>query len=187
MAFNGQNIIPAIRNPKQLEIFLNGHCLYGVLLDAHIAQLKNLMELVNKNHKKILIHADLIQGLKGDDYSTEFLCQEFKPYGIISTRTNVITKAKQKGIVTVLRGFLIDSQALEKFYSIVMKVNPDYVEILPGKMPEIVNEVLKKVNIPILAGGFIRTPKDIELSLAAGATAVTTSNSELWDLDYLKR
>ncbi len=34
--------------------------------------------------------------------------------------------------------------------------------------------------IPIFAGGFIRTVQDVENALQAGATAVTTSDTELW-------
>jgi glycerol uptake operon antiterminator len=181
MLFNGQRIIPAIRNQKQLEKFLQSSIQYGVLLDVHVGQLKNVMDLAKKHNKKLLIHADLIQGLKNDDYSTEYLCQEYKPYGIISTRMSVIIKAKQKGVLGILRVFLIDSHALEKFYSILAKSYPDIIEVLPGTLTNMIQEVSREVNVPILAGGFIRTVEDVEGSINAGAIAVTTSKVELWN------
>jgi glycerol uptake operon antiterminator len=181
MSFYGQQMIPAIRNQKQLEKFIQSPFQYGVLLDVHIGQLKNVMNLTKKNNKKLLIHADLIQGLKNDDFSTEYLCQEFKPFGIISTRMNVIIKAKKMGVLAILRVFLIDSHSLVKIYSILAKNYPDFIEVLPGTLSNMIQEVSNEVDIPILAGGFIRTVEDVENSLNAGAIAVTTSNVELWN------
>jgi glycerol uptake operon antiterminator len=36
--------------------------------------------------------------------------------------------------------------------------------------------------VPLLAGGFIRTAKDVEAVLEAGALAVTTTDATLWNL-----
>ena len=127
-----------------------------------------------------MIHADLIQGLKNDDYATEFLCQEFKPYGIISTRATVITKTKAKGLIAVQRIFLLDSYSLEKSYSLLEKTKPDYIEILPGIMPDTIKEISNRLLLPILAGGFVKTMEDVERALRGGATAITTSTEELW-------
>lgn len=44
-----------------------------------------------------------------------------------------------------------------------------------------IKEVSERTGIPILAGGLIRTPEDVEAALAAGATAVTTSNKQLFE------
>jgi glycerol uptake operon antiterminator len=180
MPFNQQFIVPAIRDLKNLDKFLQSPYQYGVILEIHIAQLKHVMELIKKHNKKVLIHADLIHGLKNDEYSTEYLCQEIKPFGIISTRMNVIQKAKQRGIMGILRVFLIDSYALEKSLAILSKGCPDYIEVLPGTLTGTIREVAQNVKVPILAGGFIRTIEDVKQTLEAGAIAVTTSNVDLW-------
>ncbi|MNV94542.1 Glycerol-3-phosphate responsive antiterminator [compost metagenome] len=51
---------------------------------------------------------------------------------------------------------------------------------MPGVIPHIIKEVKERSGIPIFAGGLIRSVDDVEQALAAGATAVTTSNHELW-------
>lgn len=53
--------------------------------------------------------------------------------------------------------------------------------MLPGVVPPMIKEVSERTGIPILAGGLIRTPEDVEAALAAGATAVTTSNKQLFE------
>ncbi|MBO8163961.1 MAG: glycerol-3-phosphate responsive antiterminator [Brevibacillus sp.] len=180
MGFNGQVILPAAKDTRDFEKILDSSCEYGVFLDTHIGQLKHLYQLAKKRNKKMFLHADLIQGLKNDEYATEYLCQEVQPYGIISTKTSVITKAKQKGVVAIQRVFLLDSNALKKSYALLEKTKPDFIEVLPGLMPRIIAEVCQQTRIPVLAGGLIRTVSDVEKALAAGAAAITTSNRELW-------
>lgn len=180
MSFRKQKVIPAIRNMKAFERFLEGPLEYGVLLELHVAQLKNVFQLASAHQKKLLLHVDLVQGLKSDEYAVDYLSQEVKPFGIISTRGNVILKAKQKRIYAIQRMFLLDSHAFEKNIMLLKKTLPDFVEVLPGIVPSLIQETINKTNIPILAGGFISSEKDIENALKAGASAVTTSNVELW-------
>jgi len=175
-----QKVLPASSNMKEFEQFLESPFEIGVMLEVHIAQLKNINEMAKQHGKKMIYHVDMIQGLKSDDYSTEYLCQEYKPYGLISTKSSVILKAKAKGVLAVQRIFLIDSHALEKSYKLIEKTRPDFIEVLPGAMPWMIREVKERVNIPIFAGGLIRTSEEVKSALDAGATAITTSKRELW-------
>ncbi|WP_227937011.1 glycerol-3-phosphate responsive antiterminator [Alkalihalobacillus deserti] len=175
-----QKILPVLPSMKEFEDFLKSPFEIGVLMEMHVAQLKNVHMMAEAHKKKILFHVDLINGLKNDEYATEYLCQEFNPYGLISTKSSVILKAKQKGVLAVQRIFLIDSHALEKSIKLLKKTKPDYIEVLPGVMPFLIKEVKKLVDIPIFTGGFIKTPEEVKNVLEAGAITVTTSNKELW-------
>jgi glycerol uptake operon antiterminator len=176
-----QKILPASTNMKEFERFLKGSYKIGIFLDMHIAQIKHISRMAKELDKKMIYHIDLIHGIKHDEFATEYICQEFKPYGLISTKANVIQKAKQNGVVAVQRMFLIDSHAIEKSYKLIKKAQPDFLEVLPGAMPKMITEVKEQVNIPIFAGGLIRTTEDVLAALNAGATAITTSKCELWD------
>ncbi|MCF6136435.1 glycerol-3-phosphate responsive antiterminator [Alkalihalobacillus berkeleyi] len=165
---------------KDFEKLLESSYEYLVILDSHISQLKSIVQMGKRHNKKMLIHVDLIHGLSNDDYAAEFLCQDIKADGLISTRTNVILTAKKKGVLAIQRLFLLDSSALNKSYSLLKKTQPDYIEVLPGLMPNIIREVHEQTKIPIFAGGLIRTVDDVEQALGAGASAVTTSRGELW-------
>jgi glycerol uptake operon antiterminator len=180
MPFREQKILPALRNLKQLESLLNSPYAYIVLLEVHISNLKTIKSEADRYCKKIIIHADLIQGLKTDDYDAEFLCNDIRPAGIISTRSNMIIKAKAKGIIAIQRMFLLDTIALEKSYSLIERTKPNYIEILPGVIPQIISEVYERTGIPIISGGLIRSEEHVHAALDAGAKAVTTSNQQLW-------
>ncbi|WP_040227182.1 glycerol-3-phosphate responsive antiterminator [Bhargavaea cecembensis] len=177
-----KKILPAFSSMREFERFLESDYEAGIFLELHVSQLKHVAGMAKVHGKKMIYHVDLIQGLKSDEYATEYLCQEFKPYGLISTKANVIQKAKQKGVLSIQRIFLIDSHALEKSYKLIERTKPDFIEVMPGVVPWMITEVKQKLGIEIFAGGLIRTREDVETAIAAGARAITTSDTELWDL-----
>lgn len=180
MNFFGQKVLPAVRKMREMEQLVKSHFQYLVLLDSHISQLASIVQLARSHQKKLLVHADLIHGLKNDEYAIEFLCQSIRPAGIISTKSTAIATAKKNKVLAIQRHFLLDTTALEMTYKITEKVQPDYIEVLPGVMPHIIAEMAEQLGIPILAGGLIRTVDEVEMALAAGAVAVTTSRKDIW-------
>lgn len=179
--FNGQKVLPAIKRMKDFEKVLKSDFEYLVMLDVHIAQLESVATYARSYGKKLLLHADLIQGLKNDEYSAEFLCQRVKPEGLISTRGGVLKTAKKNGVLAIQRLFLLDTIALETSYKLAKKVNPDFIEVLPGVVPHLIKRVNRETGIPIIAGGLIHEKEEVEIVLAAEAKAVTTSREELWN------
>lgn len=180
MTFHGQKILPAIRSMKDFDKMLDTPFTYGVFLDLHIGMLKSVFEYARRHKKNMFLHVDLIQGLSHDEAATEYLCQEIKPYGLISTKGGVITKARQKGVFATQRAFVIDSSALERSIKLIEKTNPHYIELLPGVIPKIIAEVKERTGKTIFAGGLIDNPDEVEQAIEAGASAITTSNTELW-------
>ncbi|MBU8908821.1 glycerol-3-phosphate responsive antiterminator [Desertibacillus haloalkaliphilus] len=181
MHFDGQRILPAIRNMKEFEALIKSDFTYIVLLNSHVGQLRSLVQHAKQAKKKILVHADLISGLKNDEYAAQFLCQDIRPAGLISTRKSVVLTAKKNGLYAIQRLFLLDSIALESSYKLLEVTKPDYIEVLPGVMPHIITEVYEKTGIPIIAGGLIREKEEVDMALKAGALTVTTSRKNLWE------
>lgn len=177
---NGQGVLPAVKKAKDIEAVASSPFRYIILLGGHVGQLKHLVELAERFGKRVLIHADLIDGLKNDEFAAEFLCQSIRPAGLISTRASVVQRTKQNGLLAVQRLFLIDSEALERSYALFEKTRPDYIEVLPGIIPSMIEEVKQRSGVPVIAGGLIRTQEQVREALAAGAAAITTSRKELW-------
>lgn len=174
-------VLPALRNMKEFERLLKSDHEYIIYLEVRLSQLKTLVQTAKKAGKKVILHVDLIQGLKADMYGIEYLVREVKPDGIVSTRSNVITLAKKNKLMTIQRLFLLDSQALENNINLINQVKPDYIEILPGIIPSVIKEVNEKTGIPVIAGGLIRTEEDVRLAYKGGAVAISTSQPELWN------
>jgi glycerol uptake operon antiterminator len=179
--FNNQKILPAANNIKEFEKLMETDFEYVILLNSHIAQLTALMKLARRHQKKVLLHVDLVQGLRSDEYGAEYLCQKVKPAGLISTRTPVIQMAKKRSLIAIQRIFLLDSHALNTSYRLIQSFQPDYIEVLPGIIPHIIREISDNTNVPILAGGLIRTVEEAREALQAGAVAITTSEQKIWN------
>ncbi len=179
-----QVILPAARNIKDLERMMTLRHEYIVLLETRLAQLHMLVGLAQRHGKKVLLHADLVQGLKHDEYGAQFLCQVIKPEGIISTHSSVIATAKKHSLISIQRVFLLDSHSLETSFRVVGASRPDYIEVLPGVIPGVVREVAQRTQVPIIAGGFIQTEDDLRRILEWGACAISTSTEKLWRLNY---
>ncbi|APC49112.1 glycerol-3-phosphate responsive antiterminator [Virgibacillus halodenitrificans] len=173
-------IIPAIRKMKDFDKALDTSYDSLVFLETRLAQLKSLVTYTKRANKKALVHFDLIQGLKADEFGMEYLVREVKPDGILSTRANIIKLAKKHNLLSIQRIFLLDSLALDHSLELIKRIQPDSVEVLPGRMPSIIKEIYEQTKVPVIAGGLIKTEEDVSAALKAGAHAVSTSNRELW-------
>lgn len=175
-------VIPAIRKMKDFEKVLQSNHNTIIFLESRVSQLKSIVKYTKQENKKILLHFDLIQGLKADEYGMEYLIHEIKPDGILSTRGNVIALAKKHKLLAIQRLFLLDSTALEQNIKLIEKFRPDCVEVMPGLIPNMISYIHEVTKLPIIAGGLIKTEAQVSAALQAGATAVTSSEKQLWSL-----
>jgi len=174
-------VLPAIRKLKNFEKALETDSEFIVFLETRIGQLKSLVAHAKRENKKALVHVDLIQGLKSDEYGMEYLIHEIKPDGVLSTRGNVISLAKKHRLLAIQRMFLLDRLALENNLKLIERFQPDCVEVLPGLMPSVIGTIYEQTNLPIIAGGLVSTGDDVKAALDAGAVAVSTSKTNLWN------
>ncbi|WP_272893703.1 glycerol-3-phosphate responsive antiterminator [Heyndrickxia oleronia] len=177
-----EGIIPAMRGMKGFDKILKSEKKHIVFLETRLSLLLHAVKHAKQMDKQVLVHVDLIQGLKADEYGLDFLIRDMKVDGIISTRGSAITYAKRNNVTSIQRVFALDSHALENSIKMINTLKPDYIEILPGIVPFILEEVYEKTGIPIIAGGLIRTKQDIEYAFSKGAKAITTSMPLLWEL-----
>ena len=130
--------------------------------------------------KMIFIHIDLIDGFSRDATALSYIYEEIRPDGIISTKNSQLKTAKQLGLLTVQRLFIIDSLAIETTVKASVSINPDAIEIMPGIMPRITKKLSSQLDIPVIVGGLISEKDDIKNALESGAKGVSTSDADLW-------
>ena len=171
-------VIAAVKNEAQLENALRSECEVGFLL---FGELLNVAERVRAAGKFPVVHLDLVNGLSPRDIAVDFIAKTTRAGGIISTRPALVRRAKELGLFTVLRVFVIDSMALENLARDRLNVEPDVLEILPGVMPEILRRICRSVPTPVVAGGLLSQKKDVLAALDAGAVAVSTTDETLWN------
>ena len=73
----------------------------------------------------------------------EFIQRNTEADGIISTKSALIKKGRELELFTILRYFLLDSMAYENIRQQQHTVKPDFIEVLPGVMPKVIEKVCK--------------------------------------------
>nr|GGG68020.1 hypothetical protein GCM10011398_09780 [Virgibacillus oceani] len=51
------------------------------------------------------------------------------------------------------------------------------IEVLPGIVPKLFEEIYERATIPVIAGGLVHTIQEVQYAIVGGAIAVTTSRS----------
>ena len=173
-------VIAAVKDVEKLDGALESDCEIIFLLCGNIFNLKAIVEKVKKMGKMIFIHIDLIDGFSRDATALSYIYEEIRPDGIISTKNSQLKTAKQLGLLTVQRLFIIDSLSIETTVKASVSINPDAIEIMPGIMPRITKKLSSQLDIPVIVGGLISEKDDIKNALESGAKGVSTSDADLW-------
>ena len=172
-------IIAAVKNEQELENALRTKCRMVFILFGDICSISSISERIKSTGKIAVVHIDLITGLSSSDVAVQFIAENTKIDGIISTKSSLIKRAYELGLITVQRVFMIDSIAL-KVMQHIKHDYADFIEILPGALPKVIRSILSNVNINIISGGLVNDFEDVNAILKAGAIAVSTSNKRLW-------
>ena len=177
-------VIAAVKDDEGLEICLTSEVEAVFILFGDICTIADIVARVKDAGKIAMVHMDLVTGLSPQDVSIDFIRKYTRADGIITTKANLITHAREIGLVTVLRYFVIDSLAL---FSIERRSRenrdsqPDMIEILPGIIvPKMVRKICSMSKVPVLCGGLIQEKEDVMNALANGAAAISTTCPEVW-------
>jgi len=175
-------VIAAIRSDENLEDVLTSKAQIVFVLYGNILNISDICDKLKKAGKTIFVHADLIDGLRGDKVGIEFINKYLAVDGIISTKVNCIKYAKQLGLQTILRIFVIDSLSIKTGVKNINETKPSAVEIMPGVAGKAIENLLIETNVPIIAGGLIDKKKDVIDALSVGAIAISTTAEDLWKM-----
>lgn len=180
-ALQANPIIAAVRDEAGLEECLHADVQTVFILYGDICTIAGIVSRVKAAGKLAIVHADLIGGLAAKEISVDFLHSNTQADGIISTRVNLIQRAKDLQLIAIFRIFLIDSMAFEAARN-AKSLRPDAVDILPGLMPSMIRKLRQATGLPVLTGGLITQKREVMQALEAGALAISSTASEVWQM-----
>lgn len=171
-------VIAAVKSDEGLALALTSECAAIFFLYGTILNISELVERAKNSGKFVFVHADLIDGLTVRDIAADFLARNTAADGIISTRPNLIHRAKELDLIAIQRFFLLDSLAFENVLR--QSSHADAIDILPGTMPCVINRLVQRARQPLIASGLLIDKQDVMAALGAGALAVSTTCESLW-------
>ena len=173
-------VIAAVKDETGLKECLYSESQIIFLLFGDICSVGRYVEIAKSAGKLVFVHMDLINGLGNKEVAVDFIREHTGVDGIISTKPQLVKRAKELGLFGILRIFVIDSMAFGNIEKQCASLVPDAVEILPGLMPKIIKKLCSTVNVPIIAGGLISDKEDVMNALNAGAVAISVTNQRVW-------
>ena len=177
-ALEDSPIIAAVKDDKGLSRCLTSDSRIIFIFYGDIVTISDIVETVKSAGKLAIVHLDLINGLSSKEVAVDFLQKYTNADGIITTKPTLIKRAKELGLFTILRLFLIDSMAYENIDRQVKSSRPDLIEILP----KVIAKVCQSSSTPVIAGGLVSEKEDILALLDAGATSISSTNEKIWFL-----
>jgi glycerol uptake operon antiterminator len=175
-------IAAAIRTEKDFSTALRSDVDMIFLLHSNIMTVHQYVKEIHSAGKKAFVHVDFAEGIGKDRYGLEFLAKQGVD-GILTTRTNIVKAAKEYGLITVQRFFIVDSHSLGTSVDSIKISKPDIIEIMPGVVTKKIKEFAEKASMPIIAGGLVETVEEVRAALEAGADVVSTGEAELWSME----
>jgi len=176
-------VIATVKQGSDIDAAINSNANIVFLLTGNLLNVKEYIAKLKQGQKKVFLHLDFIDGLRYRKSSIEFIAKKWEPDGIITTKANVIKHAKEEGLSTIQRLFLIDKGAIENGIKMIENCKPDAVEVLPGLMPSVIDMLTQKIKQPIIVGGLFSKREEIIVALESGALAISASSTDLWNLD----
>ena len=164
--FEDEPIIAAVKSEEQLTRAIASDCNIIFFLFGNICNISSLVQRVADAGKHSLVHADLVNGLAAKEIAADFIRSYTCADGIISTKPQLLRHAREVGLVTVLRVFVLDSMALDNIDKLRTACNPDLIELVPGIVPKVIQQVKSLYRTPIIAGGLIRDKEDTVSALS---------------------
>lgn len=175
-------VIAAVRSHEELLIAAMSDVKIVFDLAPDILSLQERVNILHKAGKKFFIHLDLADGI-GKDRSGIIYAKNAGVDGVISTRSAIIKIAREEGMFTVQRFFIVDSHSIDTTVEALKSSKAQMIEIMPGSVVKVIQRLKSTVEVPIIAGGLIETADEALQALKNGASAVSTGKQILWRTD----
>ena len=105
--FSSRKVAAAVRTREDFEIALQSRVDVIFLLYSNILTMDKYINKAKSMGKRIFIHMDFAEGIGKDRAGLEFL-KHLGADGILTTKTNMIRPAKDLGLITVQRFYIVD-------------------------------------------------------------------------------
>lgn len=174
-------VIPEIKNDEWLQYLPESESELVYILYGNICTISDIVDRVKAMGKIAIVHVDLIMGLSPKEISVDFIKKYTKADGIISMKSPLIRRARELGLFTIQRFYMMDGFTYANIERHVKSDNPDVVEFMPAGLSKVMKYLAETIQKPVVASGLSQDKEDIMGALSAGAAAVATSNRTLWN------
>lgn len=173
-------IIASVKDERGLTDVLTSNCGIAFVLYGSMLTIRGIVHRLKASGRMVFVDVDLIDGLSTNDVVVKYLRAMTACDGVLSAKSSIIRAAGKERVPAIQRFFLTDSMSYGNAVKQLKLSRPDALEILPGCAPRVISWLLPETDLPIIAGGLVCDRDDVLTAFNAGATAVASSNPEVW-------
>lgn len=175
-------VIAGINNDELLDQLKDSQCEITYILYGDICNIHDIVDQVISYGKVPIVHIDLINGLASREISVDFIKKYTNATGIISTKPHMIRRGNELDLITIQRFFMIDRTNYHNIKRQLKEASPDIVEVMPAGLTKMIEYVMEEIgDRPLIASGLVVEKSYVTGALSAGAIAVSTTNTDIWD------
>ena len=124
--FGNRKVAAAVRDQRRILISrLRSEVDVIFLLYSSILTMKSYVDRCHEANKIIFIHMDFVEGIGKDRAPVWLFLKKWAWDGILTTRTNLIRPARDLGLITVQRFFIVDSHSVDTAVESIRIAKPD--------------------------------------------------------------
>ncbi len=175
-------VIAAVKDGQELDLALESQSTIVFVLYGDVNSIGAITRRVRDEGKVPIVHIDLVDGLSLQPVACDFIKHNTQAEGIISTHASLINRARELGLNTVMRFFMIDSMSFKNVGRQAQReLQPDLIEVLPAVLiPDVYRALVQVSKVPVMAGGLLTSKGEVANDLQAGCIAVSTTNKKMW-------
>lgn len=175
-------IIATLYGAEQIDAFVDSATEIAIVANVELRKLHAVVATITRADKIAIVNIDSCEGISPDKGGVEYLA-EIGATSLVSTRVATIQRANRAGLLTMQKVFVTDRSTWPRSVKALEQSDPNLVQLMPA--PMLSHIAIKERNAlpPIVASGFVVTQNDVRSALAAGAVAVSTSDTAMWSLD----
>lgn len=179
--FEENPVIPGVKDNLDLELIIQESNKIIFTLYGDISNINFIVDTLKDANKIVFVNIDLVDGFSNKSSVLKFMRQNTKADGIISSKSSMLKKAKELGFFTIHRFFILDSLSYRSIGKQLEISKPDFINIVPG-WEKIISWTVEEYKIPVIAAGLVCDKKSVIDNLKAGATAICSTNHNVWKL-----
>ena len=106
-------IIAAVKDFEGIQQCLKSDVKIVFVLFGNMCNIGEIVKQIKQADKMALVHIDLIEGLSSHEIAVDYISKNTEADGIISTRMNMINRAKELSLYTIFRIFVLEELGME--------------------------------------------------------------------------
>lgn len=179
--FQQNPVILGLKSEADFSIIAQKDSKIVFTLFGDISNIQNIVSTAKDMGKLVFINMDMVDGMASKNSAVDFIIKTTKADGIISSKPHLLHYAKEKGLFTIHRFFILDSSSWRSIGKQLKISKADIINVTPG-WTKVIEWTVEKYDVPVIASGLVCDKPTIIDSLKAGALAICTTNHSVWNL-----